>query len=34
MNILMDLGMVSALVICYLSIKWFIDWCGQQIEKP
>lgn len=30
----MDLAMVGTLAVCYLLMKWFIDWCGRQVEAP
>lgn len=32
-KIMLDILMLGALVIGFVSIKLFIDWCGKQIEK-
>ena len=29
----MDILMLIVLVICFLILKLFADWCGHQIEK-
>ena len=34
MNLLMDLAMIGMLTICYLLLKWFVNWCSRQVEKP
>jgi hypothetical protein len=29
----MDLLMLGILVVCFLLLKLFADWCGRQVEK-
>ncbi len=29
---MIDIGMLALLGICFLSMKWFADWCEKQIK--